>query len=74
VDDWYPVKQLYVQANSRAHHLGVYLLGGQTAFKSRLVIFKRNAKGRKDKTATGDKARQSKQSRASTELEKNLGC
>jgi hypothetical protein len=72
VDDWYPVKQLYVQVNSRAQHLGVYLLGEQTAFKSRLVIFKRNAKGRKDKTATGDKARQSKPSRASAEREKEL--
>jgi hypothetical protein len=70
VDDWYPVRQLYVQANSTAQHLGVYLLGEQTAFKSRLVIFKRNAKGRKDKTATGDKARQSKQSRTSAEREK----
>jgi hypothetical protein len=70
VDDWYPVKQLYVQANSRAKSLGVYLLGEKVLFKSRLVIFKRNAKGRKDKVATGDKARRSKQSRASAEREK----
>ena len=34
-----------VQANSNAKNLGIYYLGEQTAFKSRLVIFKRNAKG-----------------------------
>ncbi|MCC4834990.1 transposase, partial [Shewanella sp. 10N.7] len=39
-------------------------------FKSRLVIFKRNAKGRKDKVVTGEKSRRSKQSRASAEREK----
>ncbi|MGI2227429.1 IS4 family transposase [Shewanella frigidimarina] len=69
-DDWFPVKNLYVQANSSAKNLGIYYLGEQTAFKSRLVIFKRNAKGRKDNVATGDKARQSKQSRTSAEREK----
>jgi hypothetical protein len=69
-DDWFPVKKLHVQANSNAKNLGIYYLGEQTAFKSRLVIFKRNAKGRKDKVATGDKARLSKQSRASAEREK----
>jgi hypothetical protein len=70
VDDWYPVKQRYVQASASAKSHGVDLLGEKVSFKSRLVIFKRNAKGRKDKTATGDKARQSKQSRASAEREK----
>jgi hypothetical protein len=69
-DDWFPVKNLYVQANSNAKNLGIYHLGEQTAFKSRLVIFKRNAKGRKDKIATGEKARQSKLSRSSAEREK----
>lgn len=70
VDSWYPVKQLYVQASTRAKSLGVYMLGEQTSFKSRLVIFKRNAKGRKDKVVTGEKSRRSKQSRASAEREK----
>ncbi|QQX79836.1 IS4 family transposase [Shewanella sp. KX20019] len=69
-DDWYPVKKLYVQSSCRAKNLGVYFLGEQVSFKSRLVIFKRKAKGRKDKTAMGDKARRSKQSRASAEREK----
>lgn len=69
-DDWHPVKKLYFQANSRAKNLGVYLLGERVSFTSRLVIFKRNVKGRKDKIVTGDKARRSKQSRASAEREK----
>lgn len=70
VDSWYPVKQLYVQATAKAKSLGVYFLGEQVSFKSRLVIFKRNAKGRKDKVVTGEKARRSKKSRASAEREK----
>lgn len=69
-DEWLPAKSLYFQATARAKNLGVYFLGEQVSFKSRLVIFKRNAKGRKDKTAMGDKARKSKQSRASAEREK----
>lgn len=44
---WYPVKKLYAQASSAAKNLGVYLLGEQTSFSSRLVIFKRDPKGRK---------------------------
>ncbi|MDP5148351.1 IS4 family transposase [Shewanella sp. ULN5] len=70
VDQWYPVKKLYAQARSIAKNLGVYLLGEQTSFSSRLVIFKRDPKGRKDRTATGDKSRRSKQSRTSAEREK----
>ena len=67
---WYPVKKLYAQANSRAKWLGVYLLGEHAPFQSRLVLFKRMAKGRKDKTALGEKARESKRSRSSAEREK----
>ena len=67
---WYPVKKLYAQANSRAKKLGVYLLGEQTSFQSHLVIYKCNAKGRKDKTATGVESRRSKRSRACAEREK----
>ncbi|WP_220740524.1 IS4 family transposase, partial [Shewanella sp. c952] len=70
VHQWYPVKKLYAQASSIAKNLGVYLLGEQTSFSSRLVIFKRDPKGRKDRTATGDKSRRSKQSRTSAEREK----
>ncbi|MDT3320706.1 IS4 family transposase [Shewanella sp. SP1S2-4] len=70
VHQWYPVKKLYAQASSIAKNLGVYLLGEQTSFSSRLVIFKRAPKGRKDRTATGDKSRRSKQSRTSAEREK----
>jgi len=67
---WHPIKNLYALANSRAKSLGLYLLGEQVAFKARLVIFKRHAKGRKDKTAIGERARRSKQSRSSAEREK----
>jgi len=70
VHHWYPVKKLYVLARSRAKNLGVYFLGEQVSFSSRLVIFKRDPKGRKDRTATGDKNRRCKQSRASAEREK----
>ena len=67
---WYPVKDLYVQANSRAKWLGDFLLRKHAPFQSRLVLFKRTTKGRKDKTAIGDKARKSKQSRDNAEREK----
>ncbi|MEZ9200769.1 IS4 family transposase, partial [Shewanella sp. 10N.286.54.B9] len=70
INHWYPVKKLYAQASSRAKNLGEYFLGEQVSFNSRLVIFKRDPKGRKDRTATGDKARLSKRSRASAEREK----
>jgi hypothetical protein len=67
---WYPVKKLYEQSNSTAKDLGTYELGEQVAFKSRLVIFKREHKGRKDKTATGERARRNKHSRANAGREK----
>ncbi len=70
IHHWYPVKNLYAQASSIAKNLGVYFLGEQTSFRSRLVIFKRVPKGRKDRTAAGDKSRRSKQSRTSAEREK----
>jgi hypothetical protein len=70
VHHWYPVKRLYIQASARAKNLGVYFLGEQASFCSRLVIFKRTDKGRKDRTATGDRTRRSKQSRSSAEREK----
>ncbi len=67
---WYPVKKLYVQASSRAKWLGEFLLGENSPFQSRLVLFKRAVRGRKDKNAVGDKARSSKRSRANAEREK----
>jgi len=67
---WYGAKSLYAQANSRARCLGDFLLRKNAPFQSRLVIYKRHAKGRKDRTATGDRARRSKLSRANAEREK----
>ena len=69
-NDWSPIKNLYGLASSRAKSLGAYLLGEKVSFKTRLVIFKRKPKGRKDKNAMGDGARKSKSSRASAEREK----
>jgi hypothetical protein len=40
------------------------------AFETRLIVFKRKPKGRKDKTALGDNSRQSKKSRACAERER----
>ncbi len=67
---WYPVKALYTQANSRAKWLGEFLLGENSPFQSRLVLFKRTPRGRKDKNAVGNKSRSSKYSRANAEREK----
>ncbi|WP_394203414.1 IS4 family transposase [Shewanella waksmanii] len=67
---WYPVKSLYTQANSRAKWLGEFLLGENSPFQSRLVLFKRTPRGRKDKNAVGNKSRSSKHSRANAEREK----
>ncbi|SQH75360.1 transposase [Shewanella benthica] len=69
-NDWGPIKNLYGLASSRAKSLGAYLLGEKVSFKTRLVIFKRIAKGRKDKNAMGDDTRKDKRSRASAAREK----
>jgi len=45
--DWYPVKNLYALASTRAKRLGVYLLGEQMAFQSHLVILNVMLKGEK---------------------------
>ncbi len=67
---WYPIKTLYQLATQRPKNLGFYLLGEKQSFKSRMVVLWRKSKGRKDKTATGERARKSKKSRACAEREK----
>lgn len=67
---WKPIKSLYKLATQSAKELGSYLLGEKQSFKTRMVIVWRKAKGRKDKTAKGDKARQNKSSRSSAKREK----
>ena len=68
--NWQPVKSLYELATARAKNLGIYLLGAKQGFKTRMVVVWRKAKGRKDKTKKGDRARRSKKSRACAAREK----
>lgn len=68
-DTWFPVKNLYLKATRKSKDLGVYQQVRQQEFEARFIILKRKPKGRKDKTATSEKARQSKSSRASAERE-----
>tara|TARA_R110002167_G_C12606442_1_gene645535 strand:- start:28 stop:1221 length:1194 start_codon:yes stop_codon:yes gene_type:complete len=67
---WLPVKSLYQLGTLRPKDLGQYLQGMKQSFESRMVVVWRKPKGRKDKTATGERARKSKKSRACAEREK----
>lgn len=67
---WFPVKSLYQLGSLRSKDLGIYQQGMKVAFESRMIIVWRKAKGRKDKVATGERARRSSQSRACAEREK----
>ena len=62
-EDWWPIKSLYGSATHRAKALGLYWLGKSSPFKTRFVLLRKRAKGRKDKTAAGDRRRRSAQSR-----------
>jgi hypothetical protein len=70
---WLPVKSLYQQGTLRPKDLGQYQQGMKQSFESRMVVVWRKAKGRKDKTATGERARKSKTSRSCGEREKEAG-
>jgi hypothetical protein len=67
---WLPVKSLYQLGTLRPKDLGPYQQGMKQSFESRMIVVWRKPKGRKDKTATGDRARKSKKSRACAEREK----
>lgn len=67
---WLPVKSLYQLGTLRPKDLGQYQQGMKQSFESRMVVVWRKPKGRKDKTATGERARKSKKSRACAEREK----
>ena len=67
---WLPVKSLYQLGTLRPKDLGQYQQGMKQSFESRMVVVLRKAKGRKDKTATGERARKSKTFRACAEREK----
>ena len=67
---WFPIKDLYQLATLRSKDLGMYLQGMKKSFESRLILVWRKPKGRKDKTAKGDRARRNKKSRACAAREK----
>lgn len=69
-EDWYPIKDLFQQASSTAKNLGYYQLCRNNPIDCKLVVFRGKHKGRHDLIATGDKARQSKHSRANAAREK----
>lgn len=70
VHGWIPIKDLYIKATSHAKTLGDFLLGQTVSFKTRLVIYKRRAKGRKDMNIMGDDIRKDKCSRSCAAREK----
>jgi hypothetical protein len=67
---WLPVKSLYQLGTLRPKDLGQYQQGMKQSFESRMVVVWRKPKGRKDMTATGERARRNKKSRACAEREK----
>jgi|TARA_R110000868_G_scaffold8038_1_gene41641 hypothetical protein len=71
-DTWHPLKSLYSKSSRKSKDFGVFQLGMQNnnVFETRLIVFKRKPKGRKDKTATSENSRNSKKSRACAEREK----
>ncbi len=60
--DWHPVKDLYQQATSTAKNLGRYQMARAKPIDCEMVVYRKDKKGRKDLTATGDRARKSKRS------------
>ena len=66
---WFSAKDLYVQSTARPTHLGTYQLCRNTPMIGQLVVVRKKAQGRKDKTAVGDKARRNCHSRKSAARE-----
>jgi len=67
---WFPIKGLYQFARQKVKDLGLYWLGEKAQIMTRMVVLRRRPKGRMDKTATGERARRSRQSRNCAEREK----
>lgn len=67
---WFPIKGLYQFATQKTKDLGRYWLGEKAQMMTRMVVLRRQPKGRMDKTVNGERTRRSKQSRASAEREK----
>jgi IS4 transposase len=68
--NWFPIKSLYQFAGYKVKDLGLYFLGEKGQLMTRMIVLRRHAKGRADKTLTGDRNRRSGLSRASAEREK----
>jgi len=68
--DWQPVKALYQQATATPESLGAYQLCRREPMACQMVVYKRKSRGRKDLTATGERPRNSKLSRANAAREK----
>lgn len=63
-ESWFPVKDLYQLASLRPKNLGIYLQGKSKSFETTMIVVWRKAKGRKHKTAAGDRPRRNRLSRA----------
>lgn len=68
--NWFPVKGLYQFAIQKTKDLGLYWLGEKAQLATRMIVLRRRAKGRRDMTVTGERARRSKSSLASAAREK----
>lgn len=68
--DWHPVKDLYQQATATAKKMGCYGMCRREPIYSQMVVYKAKKKGRKDMTANGKSARNSKRSRSNAARER----
>ncbi|NOQ79361.1 MAG: IS4 family transposase [Gammaproteobacteria bacterium] len=68
--DWHPVKDLYQQATATAKKVGCYGMCRRDPIYSQMVVYKAKKKGRKDMTANGKSARNSKRSRSNAARER----
>lgn len=67
--DWYPVKDLYADANQKERYLGHYQLCRRHPIDCQMVVYRHKKLGRKDYVATGEGARKSSHSRANAARE-----
>lgn len=67
--DWHAVKDLYAKASTTPKSLGEYQMSRATPMDCHMVVYKQKSKGRKDLTATGEKARSNSQSRSNAARE-----
>lgn len=61
-DEWALTRELYRHATTREKPLGRYIMRRKSSFETQLVIYKQSSKGRKNLTATGERARKNSNS------------